>query len=197
LDKDTVVVYSSDQGFFLGEFGWFDKRWFYEPSSRTPLIVSWPGIGTHGRSTDRLASNVDIAPTLLDIAGVSIPGDMQGVSLAPLLKDPAGKQVRQGVYAHFYESDDPDHKAPKYVALRTERFKVIFYEELGEWELFDLKNDPREYRNLAREKGYLHLLRDMASKLVDEQVKLHEETAVIERTKVATTKLQPINGLHA
>jgi arylsulfatase A-like enzyme len=189
LDKNTVVIYCSDQGFFLGEFGWYDKRWFYEPSSRTPLIVSWPGVGKAGMASNRLAANVDILPTLLEIAGATIPADVQGVSLAPLVRNPASKQVRQGVYGHFYESDDPDHKAPKYVALRTERYKVIFYEDLGEWELFDLKNDPKEHRNLAREPRHRGLLKQQADLLVREQVSLQESPDILQRTRHAVSRL--------
>lgn len=196
LEKNTVVVYASDQGFFLGEFGWYDKRWFYEPSSRTPLIVAWPG-GAAGKATSRLASNVDVAPTLLDLAGVAVPRDMQGYSLKSLLQNPAGKPARTEVYGHFYESDDPDHKAPRYMAWRDERHKVIFYDQLGEWELFDLQRDPGETRNLARDPGQHDLLVHTGTRLLAEMRAVREEPDAIAKVETALKSLQARPGVGA
>ena len=143
LAKNTIVVYASDQGFFLGEKGWYDKRWFYEPSAGTPLAIRVPGM--KHQAVDSITGNVDVAPTLLDLAGIPVPSDMQGTSLKPLL---GGKRLKRNAYGHFYESDDPDHKVPKYVAYVEDRYKVMYYYELDEWELFDLKRDPSESENV-------------------------------------------------
>lgn len=188
LDQNTIVIYSSDQGFFLGEFGWYDKRWAYEPSARTPMIIRWPGIGATGASTDSLGCNVDLGPTILDMADIPTPPSMQGVSLAEMVKHPEA-DLRESVYGHFYESNDADHHVPKHMWLRTERFKVIYYYELKEWELFDLKRDPGEKVNLARHEKDRHLLRNMANLMQMEQKRLKEEPSMIRLVTEAIKRL--------
>lgn len=142
--QNTIVIYASDQGFFLGENGWYDKRWFYEPSAGTPLVMCGPSIG-RGKKVSTLTSNVDLAPTILELAGLRGPAEMQGSSLLPQLK---GKKTNSiPAYGHFYESNDGEHKVPKYISLCTDRYKLIRYYELAEWELFDLERDPNEREN--------------------------------------------------
>lgn len=160
---NTIIVYTSDQGFYLGEHGWFDKRFMYEESFRTPLLVRYPPSVKAGSVSGAFAMNLDFAPTLLDYAGVKIPEDMQGVSLRPVL-DNAGKTPsgwRKAVYYHYYEFPGW-HMVKRHYGIRTSRFKLIrFYNDINEWELYDLKNDPHEMVNQYNNPAY----RDTVSKL--------------------------------
>lgn len=181
--KNTIVVYASDQGFFLGENGWYDKRWFYEPSAGTPLIVHVPGVTPH--RVAEVTSNVDVAPTLLQYAGVPIPSEMQGRSLLSFGK---GVGPKPPAYGHFYESDDPDHKAPQYVAIATGRHKIIFYYQLQEWEIFDLQTDSRETRNLWPG-GLARATRsELIRKLIARQREVQEEPEYIRLTEEAARR---------
>jgi arylsulfatase A-like enzyme len=154
LSDNTIVIYTSDQGFFLGEHGWYDKRFMYEESMGTPLMVRFPQKITVGVS-DQLVSNLDIAPTLLDLAGVDVPGEMQGRSLVPLMSDTPAKEWRSAVYYHYYEYPYGAHNVKKHYGIRTERYKLIhFYNDIDAWELYDLKTDPHEMNNVAGNPEY-------------------------------------------
>ncbi|MBN1560808.1 sulfatase [candidate division KSB1 bacterium] len=153
LAKNTVVIYSSDQGFYLGEHGWFDKRWMYEESFKTPLIVRWPGVTKPGTKNDALVSNLDFAETFLDIAGVPIPADMQGHSLAPLLQGKKPANWRTSVYYHYYEYPAV-HMVNKHEGVYDGRYKLMHFYELDEWELYDLQNDPQELRSVHDDPAY-------------------------------------------
>jgi arylsulfatase A-like enzyme len=152
LDKNTIVMYSSDQGFYLGEHGWFDKRFMYEESFRTPLIAKWPGVIIPGTENSDLVQNIDFAETFLNIAGAKIPDDMQGVSLLPLLKGRTPENWRKSLYYHYYEYPSC-HSVRRHEGVSTKRYKLIrFYGKdvpnAEEWELYDLNNDPREMNNI-------------------------------------------------
>jgi len=152
LDKNTIVMYSSDQGFYLGEHGWFDKRFMYEESFRTPLIAKWPGVITPGTKNSDLVQNIDFAETFLDIAGAKIPDDMQGVSILPLLKGKTPSNWRKSLYYHYYEYPSC-HSVRRHEGVSTKRYKLIrFYGKnvpnAEEWELYDLNNDPHEMNNI-------------------------------------------------
>ena len=152
LDKNTIVMYSSDQGFYMGEHGWFDKRFMYEESFRTPLIVKWPGTVKPGSVNTDLVQNIDFAETFLDAAGVSIPSDMQGKSIVPLLKGKTPKDWRKSLYYHYYEYPGA-HSVRRHEGVANKRYKLIrFYGEdvpnNEEWEFYDLKTDPSEMNNL-------------------------------------------------
>jgi arylsulfatase A-like enzyme len=155
LSKNTVVIYASDQGFYLGEHGWFDKRWMYEESLRTPFVMRYPGTIRPGTTISQMVVNIDFAPTLLNIAGIKPPADMQGQSFLPLLKTGAGDVAwRKAMYYHYYEFPQPHHVSPHF-GIRTERYKLIrFYGPADSWELFDLQKDPHEIRNLYGLKEY-------------------------------------------
>jgi arylsulfatase A-like enzyme len=148
LAENTIVIYSSDQGFYLGEHGWFDKRWMYEESLHTPLIVRWPGKVKPNSVCSDLVSVLDYAPTLLDVAGVEIPADMQGRSFMPLLKQERPADWRTAHYYHYYEFPMPHHVAPHYGVRTADGLKLIHYYDQNEWELFDLNTDPQEMTNL-------------------------------------------------
>lgn len=149
LAENTIVIYSSDQGFYLGEHGLFDKRWMYEESLRTPLIVRWPGVAKAGSVNDSdIVSNLDYPETFLDLAGVDVPSDMQGRSLVPVLKGQTPSDWRKYHYYHYYEHGG--HGVPIHFGVTDGRFKLIRYpdSENDTWELFDLKNDPMEMKNI-------------------------------------------------
>jgi len=163
LAENTLVIYTSDQGFYLGEHGWFDKRWMYEESMRTPLIIRPPkGYQAHGK-IEEMVQNIDYAPTILDIAGVNIPDQMQGRSLVPLLKG-KDSQWRETLYYQYYEY--PFHSIKRHYGIRTQRYKLIhFYYDIDEWELYDLEEDPHEMNNLYGKEGYEEITRELKEEL--------------------------------
>ena len=153
LDENTIVVYTSDQGFYLGEHGWFDKRWMYEPSFRMPFMVKYPKKIKAGTQNKELLLNIDFAPTLLDLAGVSIPKDIQGESFKRQLYGKRYK-ARDAVYYHYYEYPFW-HKVQPHYGVSTGKYKLIhYYYDMDEWELFDLENDKNEIQNLYDKPGY-------------------------------------------
>ena len=150
LSENTIVVYTSDQGFYLGEHGWFDKRWMYEESFKMPFVIKNPGIIKAGTTSDAMVMNVDFAPTLLDMAGLEIPSEMQGKSFMGAF-DGNLKNQRKSVYYHYYEWPIW-HKVQPHYGVRTDRYKLMhFYYSMDEWELYDLKNDPNEMDNIYAE----------------------------------------------
>lgn len=169
LSENTIVMYASDQGFYMGEHGWFDKRFMYEESFRTPFIVKWPGkVKPNSVNTD-LVQNIDFAETFLDIAGARIPEDMQGRSLVPLLKGERSKNWRKSLYYHYYEYPGA-HSVRRHEGVAGKRFKLIrFYgpDVPGgeEWELYDLKNDPSELNNLYENPEYEKRIKSMKTEL--------------------------------
>ena len=170
LSDDTVVIYTSDQGWYLGEHGWYDKRWMYEESFRTPFLLRWPGVVEPGRRTELLSQNIDLAPTFLEIAGVKAPERMQGESLVPILTasdDEAVEDIgwRDALYYRYYESHGP-HKVPKHDGVRTRRWKLIKFQELDEVEMYDLENDPDEMNSIAEDPAYADVRARLESLLV-------------------------------
>lgn len=161
---NTVVVYSSDQGFFLGDHGWFDKRWMYEESLRTPLIVRWPGTVSPGSRNGDLVMNLDLAETFLAIAGAPIPAAMQGSSIVPLLRGATPSNWRDAIYYQYFEYPGW-HSVRRQYGVRTLRHKLIHYYETGEWELFDLDTDPEELRSVYSHPSYADVRRDLVSRL--------------------------------
>ena len=164
LADDTIVVYSSDQGFFLGDHGFYDKRWMYEESLRTPLLVRWPGVVDAGVEVDALAQNIDFAPTFLEMAGVTPRDDMHGESLVPLLRGDEPVDWRRSIYYHYYEFPGA-HSVRRHFGIRTARYKLIRYYGIDEWELFDLHRDPHELRSVHGDDAYRHVLRELKKDL--------------------------------
>ncbi len=169
LLKNTLVVYTSDQGFYMGEHGWFDKRFMYEESMRTPLIMRLPdGFSRRGDITE-LVQNIDYAPTFLELAGAAVPDDIQGLSLVPLLKGEHPDDWRTALYYHFYEYP-AEHMVKRHYGIRTDRYKLIhFYNDIDEWELYDMQNDPHELDNLYGREGYDDLTAELKSRLLSLQ----------------------------
>jgi arylsulfatase A-like enzyme len=165
LAGNTMVVYTSDQGFFLGEHGLFDKRYMYEESLRMPLVIRYPEMIQPGGKCQELVQNLDIAPTILELAGADIPDEMQGRSLRPLLITPAMETWRDAVYYQFFESG---WGVPQHSGIRTKTHKLIhFLSEPENWELYDLENDPHEMVNLYDNPASEQLIHDLKSRLAD------------------------------
>lgn len=155
LLENTIVIYTSDQGFFMGEHGYFDKRFMYEESFRTPLLVRMPdcmGSRMRGRDADGFVQNIDHAPTFLELAGADIPDDIQGISYLPLLEG-RRKSLRKSLYYHYYEYP-AEHSVRRHYGVRTAGWSLMhFYNDIDEWELFDLRNDPGQMHNIYGEPG--------------------------------------------
>ncbi len=163
LEDDTIVIYASDQGFYNGEHGWFDKRFIYEESIHMPLIVSWPGVIKPGTRFTQMVQNIDYAETFADITGAHIPEGLHGRSLLPILKGQTPKDWRHSVYYHYY---DPDHGVPKHYGIRTERYTLVHFYITDEWELFDLKKDPKQMRSVYSDPSYAKTVLDLKAELL-------------------------------
>jgi len=166
LAENTIVVYSSDQGFFLGDHGWYDKRWMYEESFRTPLIVRWPARVPAGSVNEDLVQNLDFAETFLDAAGVAIPEWMQGRSLLSLLGGRTPSDWRDAVYYHYYEYPAV-HMVQRHYGVRTARYKLVHYYLIDEWELFDLERDPEELHSVYADPEYADVATQLTARLAE------------------------------
>jgi len=166
LAKNTIVIYSSDQGFFLGEHGWFDKRWILEESLRTPLLARWPEVIQPGTTCDKIVSLLDIAPTFIEAAGLPQPSDMQGHSLIPLFKGKSPADWRQSFYFHYYEYPRWHRVRPHYGVV-TDRYKLVHYykPDVDEWELYDRKENPDETKNFIHDSMYAETVEKLKTEL--------------------------------
>jgi uncharacterized sulfatase len=164
LSENTIVILTSDQGFYLGEHGWFDKRFMYEPSLKTPLIIRYPAGIRQGWVCESMVQNLDFAETFLDYAGIRIPRDMQGVSMKPLLEERV-KKIREDIYYHYYEYPGV-HSVKRHYGIRTERYKLIhFYNDCDEWEFYDLLSDPDELNNQMDDPACQDIISDLRKRL--------------------------------
>ena len=180
VDDNTVVIYSSDQGFYIGDHGWYDKRWMYEESLKMPLVVSWPGVTEPGSRNHDLVQNLDYAETFLDMAKADIPGDMQGLSLVPLLKGETPDDWRDGIYYHYYEYPSV-HMVPRHYGIRTDRYKLMHFYQFGdEWEFYDLEADPDELMNQYKNPYYADEVAEMKQKLEELRKKYDDDSDVSE-----------------
>ena len=169
LLDNTLVVYTSDQGFYMGEHGWFDKRFMYEESMRTPLIMRLPKDFNRKGDITEMVQNIDYAPTFLELAGAPVPNDIQGVSLLPLLKGEHPKNWRQALYYHYYEYP-AEHMVKRHYGVRTDRYKLIhFYNDINQWELYDLQVDPHEMNNLSGKDEYEPVVKELKEKILELQ----------------------------
>jgi arylsulfatase A-like enzyme len=181
LSENTVVIYSSDQGFYVGDHGWYDKRWMYEESLKMPLIVKWPGITKAGSVSEKMVQNLDYAPTFLDLEGTGIPADMQGRSLLPLLKGEKPADWRKAIYYHYYEYPSV-HMVPRHYGIRTERYKLMHFYQFGdEWEFYDLEKDPDERQNQYHNPDLTTVIADVRGKLRDLQRFYEDDTDMSEK----------------
>lgn len=175
LVENTIVVYTSDQGFYLGEHGWFDKRFMYEPSFRTPLIIKYPELIKAGSINKSLVQNIDFAPTFLELSGAVIPKDMQGESLLPLFSND-NSNWRDELYYHYYEYPGI-HMVKRHYGIRTERYKLIhFYYDIDEWEMYDLIEDPEELNNLYDNTNYKHIQQKLHTQLENLRIRYRDDS---------------------
>ena len=180
LDKNTIVVYTSDQGFFLGEHGWFDKRFMYEISYRTPLLIRWPGTTQPGTVNTDIVSNLDFAQTFLEAAQLSKPNDMQGASIVPLLKEQTPANWRKDHYYHYHAYPDW-HMVKRHYGIADERFKLMhFYYDIDEWEMYDLEKDPNELKNVYHDPAYTEVRDDLHRRLEALRVKYGDSDELME-----------------
>ena len=174
LADNTIIVYTSDQGFFLGDHGWFDKRFMYEESLRMPLLIRWPAAIKPGSVNDDIVINADFAATLLDAAGLETPSDMQGESFLPQLKGKTPPDWRQSMYYHYYEYPAV-HQVKRHYGVRTKRYKLIhYYYDIDCWEMFDLEKDPHELNNLYGNPEHQQTVRELKKELRRLQAKYQD-----------------------
>ena len=165
LAENTIVIYSSDQGFFLGEHGWYDKRWMFEESFRMPFLVRWPGVVKPQSQPTQLIQNIDYAPTFLEMAGIPVPDEIQGESLVPIMNGSV-KNWRQSLYYAYYEFGE--HAVPQHFGVRSQTHELFYFPATNEWNMFDLKNDPNEMVNVYGSSVY----KDVQSSLMQEYQRL-------------------------
>ncbi len=170
LVENTIVIYTSDQGFFLGDHDWFDKRFMYEESLRMPFLIRWPGTIKPGSVSDAMILNVDFAPTLLAVAGEKVPDDMQGRSFLPILKGSTPADWRTTMYYRYYHYP-MHHQVQPHYGVRDQRYKLIFFNKINQWELYDLEKDPHEMKNLYADAAHAEIVK----KLKDEIDRLKKE----------------------
>jgi arylsulfatase A-like enzyme len=164
LAANTLVIYTSDQGFFLGDHGLYDKRFMYEESLRMPFLARWPGVVAPGTTPSAMGLNIDFAPTFLDVAGLPVPADMQGRSLLPILRGQEPADWRESMYYRYYH-DPGDHNTRAHYGVRTRTHKLIRYWKTDQWELFDLVSDPLELSNLYGQPGQGELTAQLKAEL--------------------------------
>ena len=171
LAENTIVVYTSDQGFYLGEHGWFDKRFIYDESFKTPLLIRWPNEIKPGTTEEEMVQNLDFAQTFLEAAQITAPEDMQGESLMPLLKGKSDQWNREAVYYHYYEYPSV-HMVKRHYGIVTKEYKLAhFYYDVDEWELYDRKKDPKELNNVYDDPEYADIVKELKEKLAQLRVK--------------------------
>jgi arylsulfatase A-like enzyme len=176
LAENTIVVYTSDQGFYLGEHGWFDKRFMYEESFRTPLLIRYPKEIKPGTKISKLIQNLDFAPTFLDYAGVAIPKDVQGESFRKLVSGETS-EWRDAVYYTYYEYP-AEHMVKRHYGIATERYKLIhFYYDVDEWEMYDLEKDPHEMKSVYNDPAYADVQKMMHGRLTELRAKYGDSDA--------------------
>jgi len=181
LMDNTIIVYTSDQGFYLGEHGWFDKRFVYDESFKTPLLIAWPGKVRAGSRSDELVQNLDFAQTFLEAAGIPAPSDMQGESMIPVLTEQPGKWTRDAVYYHYYEYP-AEHMVNRHYAIATKDYKLIHYYFVEDtWELIDRKKDPLEMKNVYDDPAYAKVKKDLHVRLENLRKKYKDNTALSQR----------------
>jgi arylsulfatase A-like enzyme len=164
LETNTIVIYSSDQGFYMGEHGWFDKRWIYEESLHMPFILRWPGVVKAGARFAPFIQNIDYAATFTEMAAAQIPDGLHGRSIVPILRGETPADWRKSVYYRYYDKDGA-HNVANHYGVRTDRYTLAHYDATDEWELFDNKNDPHQLRSVYNDPAYAKTLVTLKAEL--------------------------------
>lgn len=204
IAENTIVIYCSDQGFYLGEHGWYDKRWMFEESLKMPFVIRWPNVIQPGTRATKMIQNIDYAPTFLEVAGASIPQEMQGRSFVPLLhnENRAPTAWRDAIYYAYYENAAV-HNVPVHDGVRTARYKLIYFPRGRQWQLFDLKEDPQELHTAHEAEEYARVFQGLKKRYHDLRRKYDVNTATIPATRgdeewwrkrFATTKAEAEQG---
>ncbi len=180
LRENTLVIYTSDQGFFLGDHGWYDKRFMYEESIRMPFLVRWPGVVKPGATQSAIGLNIDFAPTFMEAAGLPIPADMQGRSLLPVLRNHLPRDWRTSMYYRYYH-DPGDHNTRAHYGVRTETHKLIYFWKKDQWECYDLVKDPRELRNVYNDAAYAPVVAQLKRELYRLKKEVKDEDQFADR----------------
>tara|TARA_B000000532_G_scaffold178357_1_gene144827 strand:- start:198 stop:830 length:633 start_codon:yes stop_codon:yes gene_type:complete len=181
LEDNTIVVYTSDQGFYLGEHGWFDKRFIYDESFKTPLIIKWPNVIKPGTTSEEMVQNLDFAQTFLEAAMIDVPDDMQGESLVPLLKGESDQWNREAVYYHYYEYPSV-HMVKRHYGIVSKEFKLVhFYNDIDEWELYDRIKDPDEMNNVYNSPDYKKVV-DKLTQDLKEMRKKYKDSDLLDKS---------------
>ena len=181
LEDNTIVVYTSDQGFYLGEHGWFDKRFIYDESFKTPLIIKWPNVIKPGTTSEEMVQNLDFAQTFLEAAMIDVPDDMQGESLVPLLKGELEQWNRKAVYYHYYEYPSV-HMVKRHYGIVSKEFKLVhFYNDIDEWELYDRIKDPDEMNNVYNRPDYKKVV-DKLTQDLKEMRKKYKDSDLLDKS---------------
>ncbi len=175
LAENTIVIYSSDQGFYLGEKGWYDKRWMFEESLVMPFIIRWPGVVESGIRPQAMIQNIDYAPTFLEIAGLEVPEDIQGRSLVPILENGGDTPDDWRDFIYYFYSGESTHRVPAHDGVRSERYKIFYLPRTDEWQLFDLVEDPNEMRSVHDDPAYAEVFVEMKARY--EATRAHYEIA--------------------
>jgi len=188
LAENTMIIYTSDQGFYLGEHGWFDKRFIYAESFKTPLLIKWPNQIKAGMTNDDMVQNLDFAQTFLEAAQIKAPEDMQGQSLIPLLKQEPKEWKRDAAYYHYYEYPGW-HSVKRHYGMVTNEYKLAhFYYDIDEWELYDLKKDPKEMKNVFHDASYSEVVAKLKKQLVALRIKYQDSNELQEHYLEMTKK---------
>lgn len=174
IEENTLVIYTSDQGFFLGEHGWYDKRFMYEESLRMPFLVRYPGKIKKGTTSDAMILNVDFAPTFMELAGLKVPSDMQGRSVLPLLGGITPSDWRKSMYYRYYHYP-ADHRVQPHFGVRTMTHKLIYFDRLNEWEFYDLEADPHETNNIYASTSHRTIREELTKELYRLKKELKDE----------------------
>ncbi|MFY0628365.1 MAG: sulfatase [Reichenbachiella sp.] len=194
LTENTMVIYTSDQGFYLGDHGFFDKRFMYEPSLRMPFVLRYPATVKQPIVNNDMITNIDFAPTILDIAGISIPKEVQGKSFASNIAGKTSSEWQKSMYYHYYEFPFWHHVQPHY-GIRTDRYKLIhFYYSVDIWEFYDLMNDPDELNNAINDPQYAELIETMKTDLKKRQKEYGDDQSISEFKRITDTDFGNISG---
>ena len=164
LDQNTILIYSSDQGFFMGEHGWYDKRWIYEESLHMPFIIRWPGVVKPASRFSSFIQNIDYASTFMEMTGCEIPEGLHGCSIVPILRGETPTDWRNSVYYRYYDKNGA-HNVANHYGVRSEQYTLAYYEETDEWELFDNEQDPHQLRNVYADPAYAEALANLKTEL--------------------------------